>query len=290
MLRDRFGIIVNVFTFGLPSDRLFARVVEIAAAVESTAYDTLWLPDHLVQGPVGDIGDDVSPGTPIFDALTLLGALAVVTERVQIGPLVSPVTIRNPGVLAKSITTTDVVSGGRAVLGIGAAWDVDEHRRYDLDFPGPGERVSRLDDGVQICRKLFDDEVASHAGAHFSVDEAVNVPRPVSEHIPILVGGSGRRTLRIAAAHADACNPIGTTRELTEAFDIFDRHCDDLGRDRADVSKQAGIMFTEIDQLYGRVEKAFGVGADGIILVPWQLALGPDDVHAIGERLRAEFG
>src|SRR5262249_32600914 len=116
-LQDRFGIIVNVFTFGLPSEQLFARVVEIAAAIESTSYDTLWLPDHVVQGPVGDIGDDVSPTTPIFDALTLLGALAVATERVRLGPLVSPITVRHPAVLAKSITTTDVVSGGRAVLG-----------------------------------------------------------------------------------------------------------------------------------------------------------------------------
>ena len=288
-LDNRFGILVNVFTFGLPSDRLFAHVADIAAAIESTVYDSLWLPDHLVQGPVGDIGDDVSPRTPILDALTLLGALAVATERVRIGPLVSPITIRNPGVLAKSITTTDVVSGGRAVLGIGAAWDADEHRRYDLDFPGPGERVSRLEDAVQICRSMFDSEIASHSGQYFSVDEAVNIPRPVSERIPILVGGAGRRTLRIAAAHADACNPIGTTRELSEAFEVFDRHCEELGRDPADVSKQAGIMFTEIDQLYGRVEKAFGIGADGIILVPWQLALGPDDVHTIGERLRAEF-
>jgi alkanesulfonate monooxygenase SsuD/methylene tetrahydromethanopterin reductase-like flavin-dependent oxidoreductase (luciferase family) len=289
-LTDRFGIIVNVFTFGLPSGRLFAHVGDITSAIDSTAFDTLWLPDHLVQGPVGDIGDDVSPRTPIFDALTLLGALAVMTERVRIGPLVSPITIRNPGVLAKSVTTTDVVSDGRAVLGIGAAWDSDEHRRYGLDFPGPGERVSRLDDAVQICRKLFDDEFSSHSGQFFSVDEAVNVPRPVSEHVPILVGGSGHRTLRIAAAHADACNPIGTTREMREAFELFDRHCEEVGRDTTTVSKQAGIMFSEVDQLYGRVEKAFGIGADGIILVPWQLALGPDDVYAIGERLRTEFG
>jgi alkanesulfonate monooxygenase SsuD/methylene tetrahydromethanopterin reductase-like flavin-dependent oxidoreductase (luciferase family) len=289
-MKDRFGIIVNVFTFGLPADRLFAHVVDIAAAIESTAYDTLWLPDHLVQGPVGDIGDEVSPRTPIFDAPTLLGALAVATERVRIGPLVSPITIRNPGVLAKSITTPDVVSGGRAVLGIGAGWDADEHRRYGLDFPGPGQRVDRLEDAVQICRSMFDHEVASHSGRWSSVDEAVNVPRPVSERIPILVGGAGRRTLRIAAAHADACNPIGTTRELSEAFERFDRHCEELGRDPAEVSKQAGIMFTDVDQIDGRVEKAFGIGADGIILVPWQVALGPDDFHAIGERLRTEFG
>jgi alkanesulfonate monooxygenase SsuD/methylene tetrahydromethanopterin reductase-like flavin-dependent oxidoreductase (luciferase family) len=289
-LTDRFGILVNVFTFGLPSDRLFARVVDIAAAIESTAYDTLWLPDHLVQGPVGDVGDDVSPNTPVFDALTLLGALAVATERVRIGPLVSPITIRHPGVLAKSITTTDVVSGGRAVLGIGAAWDADEHRRYGFDFPPPGERVDRLDDAVQVCRAMFDEAAASYSGRFSTIDQAVNVPRPVSARIPILVGGAGKRTLRIAAAHADACNPIGTTDEMRQAFELVDRHCDDLGRDRAAVSNQAGIMFHRVDDnLYRKVGEAFGAGADGVILVPWQLALGPDDVHAIGERLRTEF-
>ena len=109
---DRFGILVNIFTFGLPSDRLFAHVADIAQAVEGTVFDTLWLPDHLVQGPVGDVGDECSPLTPILDAPTLLAALAVTTERVRIGPLVSPITIRHPAVLAKSLTATDVVSGG----------------------------------------------------------------------------------------------------------------------------------------------------------------------------------
>ncbi len=287
-LRDRFGIIVNVFTFGAPSERLFAHLVEIAGAIEATSFDTLWLPDHMVQGPVGDIGDDRSPHTPIPDALTLLAALAVTTERVRIGPLVSPITVRHPATLAKSITTTDVVSGGRAVLGIGAAWDADEHRRYGLEFPGAGERVSRLADAVPICRAMFDEEAATYSGAHFSVDEAYNVPRPVSR-IPILVGGAGKRTLRIAARHADACNPIGTTDELRGAFELFDRHCDEVGRDRSEVAKQAGIMFHRVEALYPQVEAAFGLGADGVILVPWQLALGPDDVHEIGERLAREF-
>jgi len=288
VFRDRFGILVNVFTFGVPSDRLFAHLVDVATAIEATSFDTLWLPDHMVQGPVGDIGDDRSPHTPIPDALTLLAALAVATERVRIGPLVSPITLRHPATLAKSITTTDVVSGGRAVLGIGAGWDADEHRRYGLEFPGPGERVRRLGDAVPICRAMFDDEAATYSGTCFSVEEACNVPRPVSR-IPILVGGAGKRTLRIAALHADACNPIGTTDELRDAFDVFDRHCDEVERDRSEVAKQAGIMFHRVDAIYPQVEAAFGLGADGVILVPWQLALGPDDVHEIGERLTREF-
>jgi alkanesulfonate monooxygenase SsuD/methylene tetrahydromethanopterin reductase-like flavin-dependent oxidoreductase (luciferase family) len=143
---------------------------------------------------------------------------------------------------------------------------------------------------VQVCRAMFDDEAASYSGKFFTIDDAVNVPRPVSARIPILVGGAGKRTLRIAAAHADACNPIGPTDELQRAFALVDRHCDDLGRDRAAVSNQAGVMFHRVDDLYEKVEEAFAIGADGIILVPWQLVLGPDEVHTIGERLRAEFG
>jgi alkanesulfonate monooxygenase SsuD/methylene tetrahydromethanopterin reductase-like flavin-dependent oxidoreductase (luciferase family) len=285
---DRFGWLLNVFTFGLPSDRLFGRIADLAAAVEATVFDTLWLPDHVVQGPVGDVDGERSPHTPIPDALTMLGALAAITSRVRVGPLVSPVTIRHPATLAKSTTTIDVVSGGRAVLGIGAGWDADEHRRYGLDFPGPGERVSRLADAVPICRAMFDHEAASHSGAHGSIEEAVNLPQPVGR-IPILVGGAGRRTLRVAAAHADACNPIGTTDELRAAFDTVERHCDDLGRDPAHVAKQAGVMFRRVDDLDGQVEAAFHAGADGVILVPWKLVFGPDEVHAIGERLRKEF-
>jgi alkanesulfonate monooxygenase SsuD/methylene tetrahydromethanopterin reductase-like flavin-dependent oxidoreductase (luciferase family) len=299
-LADRFGILVNNFTFGLPSDRLFAQVVDIAAAVESTGFDTMWVPDHLVQGPVGDVNANTGgvrqngrgpdgPHTPIFDAPTLLAALAVTTERVHLGPLVSPVTIRHPGVLAKSITTTDVVAGGRAVLGIGAAWDGDEHQRYGLEFPPPGERVTRLADAVQICRAMFDEEAASHAGEHFSIAGAYNVPRPVSERIPILVGGAGARTLRIAAEHADACNPIGETDDMRRAFELVERYCDELGRDPSEVSKQSGIMFHRIDDLYRKVEEAFAIGSDGVILVPWQLALTPDQIAAVGDRLTAEF-
>ena len=174
------------------------------------------------------------------------------------------------------------------MLGIGAAWDADEHRRYGLEFPAPGERVSRLADAVPLCRALFDHESATYTGTHFSIDDAYNLPRPVAR-IPIVVGGTGQRTLRIAARHADACNPIGTTDELRDAFELFDRHCDDVGRDHSEVAKQAGIMFHREDDLYRQADSAFGLGADGVILVPWQLALGPDDVHGIGERLRADF-
>ena len=139
-LRDRFGIYISLYKCALPSRELFARVVEMAAAIESTVYDTVWLPDHLIQDAVDD-RDEARSMTPVFDAPTMLGVLAAVTERVRMGALVSPITLRNPAVLAKSITTTDVVSGGRVVLGIGAGWDGDEHRRFGLDFPGPAERV-----------------------------------------------------------------------------------------------------------------------------------------------------
>ena len=289
-LRDRFGIYISLYKCALPSRELFARVVEMAAAIESTVYDTVWLPDHLIQDAVDD-RDEARSMTPVFDAPTMLGVLAAVTERVRMGALVSPITLRNPAVLAKSITTTDVVSGGRAVLGIGAGWDGDEHRRFGLDFPGPAERVSRLSDAVGVCRALFDQPVANYSGEFFALEDAFNIPRPVSEHVPILVGGAGRRTLRIAAAHADACNAIGTIDQLREAFTQLDRHCDELGRDPAEVSKQAGIMFHEVsDDIYAQVEAAFGIGADGVILGPRQLGLDPGDLHAIGERLRTEFG
>ena len=287
-LRDRFGIIVNVFTFGMPSDRLFAHLVEIAAAIEATSFDTLWLPDHMVQGPVGDIGDDRSPHTPIPDALTLLAALAVTTDACASvrSSARSPSATRQRWRRASPRPTSCRASARCSAsaphgMPTSTAATASSSR-------GRVERVSRLADAVPICRAMFDEEAATYSGAHFSVDEAYNVPRPMSR-IPILVGGAGKRTLRIAARHADACNPIGTTDELRDAFELFDRHCDEVGRDRSEVAKQAGIMFHRVEALYPQVEAAFGLSADGVILVPWQLALGPDDVHEIGERLAREF-
>jgi alkanesulfonate monooxygenase SsuD/methylene tetrahydromethanopterin reductase-like flavin-dependent oxidoreductase (luciferase family) len=228
---------------------------------------------------------------PIFDAPTLLAALAVTTKRVRIGPLCSPATFRHPAILAKILTTVDVVSGGRAVLGIGAAWDADEHRRYGFPFPSAGERLDRLEDAVQICRALFDQVPASYTGMYYSIDEAFNMPRPVGERIPILVGGNGKRTLGIAARYADACNPIGEDPQVfRDAIAVFEKHCEQVGRDPAEVSRPASVVFHRHKDLFPRVEAALAAGCDGIILIPWQIALSPDDITAIGERLASEFG
>src|SRR5262245_59538349 len=175
MSMGRFGLLMTNYSHGLAPDRLFGRVGEIARAVDESAFDTLWLPDHLMQGAVGDLeANQGAPArtldgprgrrTPMFDAPTLLGALAVLTTRVRLGPLVSPVTTRHPALLAKAMATVDVVSGGRAVVGLGAAWDADEHRRFGIGFPPARERVDRLEDAVRICRAMFDEQTASHHG------------------------------------------------------------------------------------------------------------------------------
>jgi alkanesulfonate monooxygenase SsuD/methylene tetrahydromethanopterin reductase-like flavin-dependent oxidoreductase (luciferase family) len=297
----RFGLLMSNYSFGLPPAEMFARVGEVARAVDESAFDSLWLADHLMQGAVGDIAaNEGAPErtllgragrrTPMFDALTLLGGLAVVTTRVRIGPLVSPVTYRSAPLLAKALTTVDVISGGRALAGLGAGWDGDEHQRFGLPFPAAGERVDRLRDAVRICRAMFDEQTASYDGKHHSIERAVNEPRPVSERIPILIGGSGPRTLRIAADHADACNPIGDAAGLRAAFEAVDRRCAETGRDPGEVSRTAGVMFHRVADLPALVAGAFAAGADGVTLVPWQVELSPALVKTLSDQLTAEFG
>jgi alkanesulfonate monooxygenase SsuD/methylene tetrahydromethanopterin reductase-like flavin-dependent oxidoreductase (luciferase family) len=297
----RFSFLMTNCSYGLPSERLFQQVIDLAAAAESTVFDTFWVPDHLVQGPVGDISantgglersrDGDGTRTPIFDAPTVLGALAAATRTIRIGALVTPSTTRHPAIVAKSTTTVDVVSGGRAVLGLGAGWDADEHRRYGFAFPPPRERLDRLEDMVQIARAMFDEEAATYSGKHYSIAEAYNVPRPVSRRIPILLGGSGKRSLRLAATHADACNPFITDLpSLRDAFSIVTAHCERIGRDPAEVSKPTGIVFNSVQGLYSLVEDSFKAGSDGVILIPWQQALSPDDLVSIGDRLKSLFG
>ena len=181
---------------------VFGRLAEAARAAEEAGFDAISVPDHVHQNQVGG-----GPASPMFEAYTVLGALAAATSSATLFSLVSPVTLRAPGLLAKAVTTLDVISGGRAVLGVGAGWDVAEHEAYGIGFPGLGERFDRLDEELAICRAMFRGEQATFTGKFYAVRDAYNSPRPVRGSIPVLVAGGGeKRTLDLVARYGDACN------------------------------------------------------------------------------------
>jgi F420-dependent oxidoreductase-like protein len=255
------GLHVPSFTYpGAEGAGLFPRLAEIAATADRSGFTALSVMDHFHQiAPAGQ------PDEPMLEAYTTLGALAARTDRIQLYTLVSGVIYRNPGHLAKSVTTLDVISGGRAMLGIGAAWNDEESRAYGFAFPPIGERMDRLEEAVQICRAMFDNPTATCEGRHHRVEDAINNPRPVRARIPILIGGSGeRRTLRIVARHADACNVLGWVPGGGEAggpalvrskLEVLGRHCEAEGRDIADIMKTATIGTMIIDETEAGVRR-----------------------------------
>src|SRR5260221_6652645 len=159
---------------GAADGEMFDRTLAHALAAEQSGFESVWVMDHFWQLPA--LG---GPDEPILEAYPLLGALAARTERVQLGTLVTGVTYRNPAMLAKMVTTLDVISKGRAMLGIGAAWNDSEHAGYGFEFPPIGERMDRLEEAVTIIRKMFKEERPSFEGKHFRIDQALNVPRPI---------------------------------------------------------------------------------------------------------------
>jgi len=229
-----FGLQIPNFRHAGGTDAtMFDDVCAHAVAAEASGFDSVWVMDHFWQLPA--LG---GPDEPILEAYTLLGALAARTERVQLGTLVTGVTYRNPALLAKIVTTLDVISQGRAVLGIGAAWYEPEHDGLGFDFPGTGERMDRLAEAVQICRALFREEQPTFAGRYYRIEEARNVPRPLRPGgPPIMIGGSGeRRTLRLVAQYADVCNITGGPDTVAHKLEVLRRHCADVGRDPAEVT------------------------------------------------------
>jgi F420-dependent oxidoreductase-like protein len=189
--------------------------------------------DHLHQIP------GVGPPTNwMLEGNTILAALAARTERLHLGLMVGAVTYRNPALHAKITTTLDIVSGGRAIHAVGAAWFEDEHRAYGYDFPPLKERFERLEDALVISRAMFTQKAATYEGRHFRVDGALDNPRPLRGDIPILVGGSGeRKTLRLVAQHADACNVFGDPGRSRHLMDVLDAHCAEVGRDPKEITR-----------------------------------------------------
>jgi F420-dependent oxidoreductase-like protein len=231
----RLGLQIPSFTYpGVADADLFERISEIAVTAESCGFDSLWVMDHLYQismvGPVSD---------PMFEAYTLLGAIAARTSKARLGTMVTGVTYRNPALLAKITTSLDVISSGRAILGIGSAWNEQEHRAFGFDFPVPRERFERLTEAVQIARLMFTEEAPSFDGTYYQVRDIINSPRPVTPGgPPILVGGSGEKwTLRLVAERADACNLFGDVATIRHKIDVIERHCEDVGRDPAEITK-----------------------------------------------------
>jgi F420-dependent oxidoreductase-like protein len=233
----RFGLQLPSFTFpDVPSDEMFDRIIEIAQAAEGSGFDSFWVMDHYHQ--IGHIGP---PSDPMLEAYTLLGAVAARTSRVTLGAMVTGVTYRNPAFLAKVVTTLDIVSSGRAILGIGAAWNEEESRAYGYDWPSTAERFERLEDALQICRAMFTQPRSTFHGTRHHIAGAYNDPQPVQPGGPkILIGGGGeKKTLRLVARYADACNlfaflgPDGLRRKL----DVLRNHCDKEKRDFGAIEK-----------------------------------------------------
>ena len=252
---------------------VFGRLADSVQAAEAAGFDAISVPDHVLQNQVAG-----GPASPMFEAYTLLGALAMRTSSARLLALVSPVTLRSPGVLAKAVTTVDVLSGGRAVLGVGAGWDAAEHEAYGISFPPIGERFDRLDETLAICRALFRDQRASVAGTFYQVREAFNSPRPVAGTIPVLVAGGGeRRTLDLVARYSDACNVFGGDPAVVRhKFDVLRRHCERVGRDPAGITKTVFVFATEDLAGFGAGARGYAAaGADGVFVV------GPDDPSRI---------
>ena len=228
----KLGYQIPLFTYpnGTP-ETLFESVAAQALAAEAHGFDTVMVMDHLYQLP--GLGD---PEDYMMECYTLLGALAARTSTIKLGSLVTGNTYRNPALLAKIITTLDVVSQGRAILGIGAGWFELEHDSLGFTFNTFTERFEKLEEALQIIPPMLAGQRPTFSGQHYSVTDAINQPPPIGK-IPLMIGGGGeKKTLRMVAQYADASNLICNPDEISRKLDVLDQHCQQLGRARSEIS------------------------------------------------------
>ncbi|GAB3589185.1 TIGR03560 family F420-dependent LLM class oxidoreductase [Angustibacter peucedani] len=253
----------------------------VARAADQGGVHTLTMMDHWFQmEPLG------GPPEPMLEGYTSLGFLAGQTERVELGLLVTGVTYRHPGLLAKTVTTLHVLSGGRAMLGLGAAWYEREHQGLGVPYPSTSERFERLEETLQVVERMWSDDDSPFQGQHYQLAEPVNVP-PIGERRPrVLIGGTGeRKTLRLVARYADACNLFDEGHDVVRhKLDVLDRHCADVGRDPSEVSRTVIVRDDPFsDAFLHKAETYAGLGIDQIWLSP-----PPADAVAFTERVGSD--
>ncbi|MHC9295925.1 LLM class F420-dependent oxidoreductase [Mycobacterium sp. LTG2003] len=300
----RLGLQIPNFSYGTGVEELFPTVIAQAQEAENAGFDSVFVMDHFYQLP--GLG---TPDQPMLEAYTALGGLATATEKVQLGTLVTGNTYRNPTLLAKAITTLDVMSQGRAILGIGTGWFELEHDSLGFEFNTFTERFKKLDEALQIIVPMLKGERVTVDGAYYRTQEAFAEPR-FREHIPLMIGGSGeKKTIPLAARHFDHLNIIAEFDELPRKLEVIRQRCEEIDRDPAtletsmlvialigenisadaipDEFKQRAV-FGNPEQIAEQLKtKLFDVGVDGVILSP--VTIGgyvPGGVTAVGEALK----
>jgi F420-dependent oxidoreductase-like protein len=293
----RVGLQIPNFTYpGVSNAELFERVAAIAVAGEQAGADTIMVMDHFYQLPL--LGP---PEHEMLESYTLLGGIAARTSTAMLGTLVTGVTYRNPAILAKIVTTLDVISSGRAFLGIGAAWFDVEHAGLGVDFPPVKERFERLEEALHICRAMFRGERPTFEGKHYRTESAINSPPPVRPGgPPIMIGGQGeKKTLRLMAEHAEMANFTSGSDELPRKLEVLAQHCADVGRDPSTINKTSlstviqGASTEEAEELRNGFLRARGLDWDTLDdamrqAVAARLVVG--DADEVGEQLQRLVG
>jgi F420-dependent oxidoreductase-like protein len=279
----KLGLHIADFTWPGGAPRLGPVLADVAAAADEAGFDRISVMDHLWQ----------IFGTPeheMLEAYTALGFLAGHTRRAKLLTLVTGVVYRDPGLLAKAVTTLDVLSGGRAMLGIGAAWNEEESRGLGLLFPPTAERFERLEEALQICLRMFHGDETAWEGKYYQLGRLLNSPQPLSRpHPPILIGGGGeKKTLRFVARYADSCN-LFDSPQVEHKLDVLREHCAAEGRDYDAIEKTVtlnldpGEQGERVEELVGALRRYAALG----ITVGHGMVAGVSDLRKI-ETLRTE--
>ncbi|MFC5947995.1 LLM class F420-dependent oxidoreductase [Pseudonocardia lutea] len=285
----KIGLQVSDFTWPGGAPTLAADLRRVAVAAEEAGFARVAVADHLWQIPANG-----GPESAMLEAYTTLGYLAACTSRVELLTWVTAATYRAPALLAKCVTTLDVLSGGRAWLGVGAGWFEDEARGLGLPFPPTAERFARLEETLRICLQMWSDEDERFDGEHHTLERALNAPQPLRRpHPPILVAGGGeRRTLRLVAQYAQACN-LFASPELERKLDVLREHCAAVGRDYDDIEKTVVLPMDpgpdgeNVEAILGELQRLAGLGiAHAHTRVPGAAEIAP--LELFGERIIPE--
>ncbi len=285
------GIHYANFTHPDWADRLAERLTVTARVADEGGVALFTVMDHYFQ--MDTLG---GPHEPMLEGYTTLGYLASETKRLDLGLLVTGTTYRHPGLLAKIVTTLDVLSGGRAWLGLGAAWYDREHEGLGVPFPPMAERFERMEETLQIAQQMWSDDDGPFAGKHYELAETICLPKPIRGQVPIMIGGGGeRKTLRLVAQYADACNLFA--REgvdgIAHKLDVLRGHCDAIGRDYDDIRKTMifhGDPLADWDGFMREMEAYAKLGVSLVTMMPptddpeaWAIGMVSDVVTPLKE-------